>query len=56
MNQKKTDFKLYRYYKGEKENPFDHDKQNKEHMFWFYESIFEKDFAKNDSADWFNFF
>jgi hypothetical protein len=35
------DYSMYKYYKGEKENPFDNVTQNKKHMFWFYESCFE---------------
>jgi hypothetical protein len=46
---------MYRYYKGEKENPFDHEKQNS-HMFWFYESVFENQFIKWESYQWYDFF
>jgi hypothetical protein len=37
-----------RYFKGEKENPFDKEKQNEEHMLWFYESKWH---AMNESDD-----
>lgn len=47
---------MYKFYKGESDNPFDHETQNTQHMFWFYESIFERDFISNDSPDWFAFF
>lgn len=50
------DFTMYKFYRGEKTDPFNQDTQNTEHMFWFYESIFERDFAKNYSADWYSFF
>jgi hypothetical protein len=50
------DYSIYRFFKGESENPFDKEKQNTEYMFWFYESVFEKDFSERDSADWFDFF
>jgi hypothetical protein len=50
------DYSMYRFFKGEKENPFDKDKQNSQHMFWFYESIFDRDFTDNDSSDWHDFF
>jgi hypothetical protein len=50
------DFSMYRYFKGEKESPFDKEKQNNEYMFWFYESIFERDYSGWDSSEWFNFF
>jgi hypothetical protein len=47
---------MYRYFKGEKENPFDKEKQNNEYMFWFYESTFERDYSGLDSSEWFDFF
>lgn len=47
---------MFRYYKGEAENPFDSKEQNAAHMFWFYESIFEGDFQQFESSDWFSFF
>jgi hypothetical protein len=49
-------YSIYKLYRGEKENPFDQVKRNTEHMFWFFESTFAMEFAKNDSSDWFNFF
>ncbi len=42
------DYKIYRYYKGEPENPFDKEKQNTAHNFWGYESLFEEKFNKGD--------
>jgi hypothetical protein len=46
---------MYRFFKGEKENPFDKDKQNNQYMFWFYESVFERQFNENDSSEWYDF-
>lgn len=42
---------MYKYFKGEQQNPFDHEKQNARHMFWFYESIFERDFLQGNFTD-----
>jgi hypothetical protein len=41
------DYSMYRYFKGEKENPLDSQKQNTQHMFWEYESMFEYKFNKD---------
>lgn len=54
FNQEK--YHMFKCYKGEKNNPFDHASQNTQHMFWFYESIFEKDFLINTTSEWFDFF
>ncbi|SFK99925.1 hypothetical protein SAMN05216357_11084 [Porphyromonadaceae bacterium KH3CP3RA] len=51
-----TDYSMYKYFKGEKENPFDKEKQNAEYMFWLYEASFEKDFSGWGSHDWYYFF
>jgi len=51
-----NDYSMFRYYKGEKENPFDKESQNSAHMFWLYESVFERDFIGRESSDWFAFF
>lgn len=51
-----TDYSMYKYFKGEKENPFDKISQNTQYMFWFYESVFENDFSKRESSEWFDFF
>ena len=50
------DYSMYRYFKGEKDNPFDKVNQNAQHMFWFYESCFEQQFSDNESSDWYAFF
>ncbi|MCE5321292.1 MAG: hypothetical protein LLF93_09380 [Bacteroidales bacterium] len=51
-----SNYEMFRFYKGEKESPFDNDKQNAQHQFWFYESVFEDEFKRNSSADWHSFF
>jgi hypothetical protein len=50
------DYSMYRFFKGEKEDPFDHETQNSQHMFWFYESCFENLFTRYESSDWYSFF
>jgi hypothetical protein len=55
-NNQNTDFSMFRYFKGEKQNPFDHENQNAAHMFWFYESVFEEQFNSNESSEWYSFF
>jgi hypothetical protein len=47
---------MYRFFKGESENPFDGDKQDKARFFWFYESTFETRFTQNDNSYWRDFF
>ena len=44
----KSNFDMYKYFKGENENPFDSEKQNSQFMFWGYESAFEESFEKGD--------
>jgi len=53
---KAINYSMFRFYKGEKENLFDQVKENTAHMFWFYESVFDRDFTKNESSDWYAFF
>ena len=48
------DYSMYRYYKGETENPFDNEKQNTQFMFWFYESVFETLFNRESNGYWRN--
>lgn len=45
---------MYKFYRGEKTNPFS--AGTKGHMFWFYESIFERDYNHCDNADWYSLF
>jgi hypothetical protein len=42
-----ADYSMYRFFRGEDESPFDKVNQNTQHMFWFYESCFERQFADN---------
>jgi hypothetical protein len=49
-------YNMYRYFKGEDENPFDKEKQNNQFMFWFYENHFDLLFDKYESSDWYDFF
>lgn len=39
---------MFKYFKGEKENPFDAVKENAQHIFWTYELSFENEFNKGD--------
>jgi len=39
---------MYRYYKGEENNPFNRDKQTTQHGFWDYEKIFEEKFNEGN--------
>jgi len=57
------DYSMYRYYKGEKENPFEAIRKKSPNlslsnalMWWFYESCFEIEFLQKESSDWFSFF
>ena len=50
------DYSIYKCFNGEKENPFDRETQAIEHKFWFYESIFERDYSERDRVEWFEFF
>ena len=42
------DYSMYRFYKGEKENPFDQVKQNAQYQFWGYEELFAMRFNEGD--------
>lgn len=50
------DYSMFRYFKGENDNPFDQESQNNEHMFWFYESHFENLFNRENNDHWRNGF
>jgi hypothetical protein len=39
-----SNYSMYRFFKGEKENPFDNQKENTAYQFWEYESMFEYKF------------
>jgi len=43
-----TDYQIFKYFKGGKNNPFDKENQNTQYQFWFYESLFFEKFKKND--------
>ena len=48
------DYSIYKFYKGEKESP---ESLNAEQCrLWNAERVFEENFQKNDSSDWFAFF
>lgn len=51
-----NNYDMFRFFKGEEINPFDIEKQNAQYMFWFYESVFEREFVNNESSDWHSFF
>ncbi len=51
-----SDFTMYKYFKGEANNPFDNEKQNTVYNFWWYESVFEDEFKKKESFEWYAFF
>lgn len=39
---------VLKYYKGEKKNPFDNDKQNTKYQYWEYEASFYHKFKHGD--------
>ncbi|MBV5348836.1 hypothetical protein JZU61_04170 [bacterium] len=43
-----SDYSMFNFYKGEKENPFDQEQQNAAANWWFYESVFEDLFNEGD--------
>lgn len=43
-----TNYSMYKYFKGEQQNPFDHEKQNPQEQFWGYEQLFEEKFNSGD--------
>lgn len=49
-----NEYIMYKFYKGEKENPYK--EETRDHFFWFYESIFERDWNGNKVSDWYVFF
>jgi hypothetical protein len=47
------DFSMYKYFKGEKENPFKNGTDNGKAMIWFYESKWYEMHESNDKIlDW----
>jgi hypothetical protein len=41
-------YNIYKYFKGEKTDPFDIENQNIQHRFWDYEFMFEEKFNKGN--------
>jgi hypothetical protein len=41
-------YSMFRYFKGEEENPYDQVQQNAQYMFWGYETTFEHHFTGSD--------
>lgn len=41
-------YSMFRYFKGQEENPYDQVYQNAQYMFWGYESMFDFNFNKAD--------
>lgn len=54
INKERKDYSIYKFYKGEKECPSDLGKERG--RLWNAERVFEEEFQKNDSSDWFAFF
>lgn len=48
------DYSIYKFYKGEKECPENLDTERG--RLWEAERVFDEDFKKNDSSDWYAFF
>ena len=48
------DYDMYKFYKGEKECPENLDTERG--RLWEAERVFDEDFKKNDSSDWYAFF
>lgn len=42
------DLSMFKFFKGEAENPYDNEKQNTQHQFWGYEQLFEEKFNEGD--------
>jgi hypothetical protein len=49
-------YSMYRFFKGEKSNPFDNKTESDRAKFWNCESTFEKDFKTKNTSDWYAFF
>jgi|GEM_PF-2940588 len=46
-----SDYSMFRYFKEEHENPFNHKKKNIASNYWFYKSIFQKNCDSWDSPE-----
>jgi len=42
------EYSVYKYFKGEKTNPFAYGERNDAAMFWGYEQLFEAKFTRDD--------
>ena len=49
-----ADYSMYKFFKGEKKSPFE--SGSIADHFWFYESVFDSNFNKMESSDWYDFF
>jgi hypothetical protein len=49
-------YSMYRFYKGEKDNPFDSSIDSASSILWNCESVFETSFFKDDTSDLYSFF
>jgi len=49
-------YSMYRFYKGEKNNPFTSETDELSAKFWYYEYIFDSSFFKEDTSDLYHFF
>ena len=47
---------MYRFYKGEKNNPFNSETDWLSAKFWYYEYVFDSSFFKDDTSDLYSFF
>jgi hypothetical protein len=45
------DYSMYKYYKGEAENPFDRANMGVSYMFWCYEAQFEHRYNEGEGND-----
>lgn len=47
---------MYRFFKGEKKNPFDNETDSGSAKFWYYEYVFDTSFFKDETSDLYSFF
>lgn len=51
-----ANYTMYRFYKGEKNNPFNSETDGLSAKFWYYEYVFDTSFFKDDTSDLYSFF
>jgi hypothetical protein len=51
-----ANYTMYRFYKGEKNNPFDNETDSVSAKFWYYEYVFDTSFFKDETSDLYSFF